>query len=67
MADVSPIDVQKALKGAEYPASADDLVSLARDNGAGDEVVQRLRSSGTKRYDGPDDVQKALFSGGDGG
>ncbi|MFF9199383.1 DUF2795 domain-containing protein [Streptomyces sp. NPDC014779] len=65
MADVSPIDVQKALKGAEYPAKGDDLVSLAERNGADDRVVERLRSSGTKRYDGPDDVQKALF-GGDG-
>ncbi|MBT2443076.1 DUF2795 domain-containing protein [Streptomyces sp. ISL-36] len=64
MADISPIDVQKALKGAEYPASGEDLVSLAKSNGADDSVVEKLRSSGSKRYDGPDDVQKTVFGGG---
>ncbi|MET9549131.1 DUF2795 domain-containing protein [Streptomyces sp. NPDC006627] len=34
MADISPIDLQKALKGAEYPCNRDNLVSLAEDNGA---------------------------------
>jgi hypothetical protein len=64
MADVSPIDVQKALKGAEYPASGDELVSVARKNGADDAVVRKLEDSGSKRYDGPDDVQKSVFGGG---
>ncbi|MFI1936242.1 DUF2795 domain-containing protein [Streptomyces purpureus] len=61
MAKPNPIDVQKALKGAEYPASAEDLASLAKRNGADDTVVEKLQGSGTKRYDGPDDVQKAVF------
>ncbi|CAL9352486.1 hypothetical protein SUDANB176_00505 [Streptomyces sp. enrichment culture] len=61
MADVSPIDLQKALKGAEYPASRDDLVSLARDNGADDNLVEKLAHAGTQRFDGPNDVQKAVF------
>ncbi|GAA2561939.1 MULTISPECIES: DUF2795 domain-containing protein [Streptomyces] len=61
MADVSPIDLQKALKGADYPASRDDLVSLARSNGADDSLVEKLTQSGTQQFDGPDDVQKAVF------
>ncbi|WP_228973219.1 DUF2795 domain-containing protein [Streptomyces sp. DH12] len=61
--DVNPIDVQKALKGADYPASRDDLVSLARGNEAGDDVVQALQEAGQDRYDGPDDVQRAIFDG----
>ncbi|MFF8261413.1 DUF2795 domain-containing protein [Streptomyces virginiae] len=64
MAKLSPIDVQKALKGAEYPASAEDLASLAKSNGADDTVVEKLQGSGAKRYDGPDDVQKAVFGSG---
>ncbi|MET9375646.1 DUF2795 domain-containing protein [Streptomyces sp. NPDC003035] len=65
MADISPIDVQKALKGAHYPASGEDLAGLARDNGADDSVAEKLRSaSGGKEYSGPDDVQKALFGQG---
>jgi hypothetical protein len=61
MADMSPIDVQKALKGADYPASRDDLVSLARSNGADEKVVDKLSHAGTKKFDGPNDVQKAIF------
>ncbi|MFE4050114.1 DUF2795 domain-containing protein [Streptomyces sp. YIM B13518] len=61
MADLSPIDLQKALKGADYPASQDDLVSVARNNGADDQLVQKLARTGAKRFDGPDEVQKAVF------
>ncbi|MER7729155.1 DUF2795 domain-containing protein [Streptomyces sp. NPDC096323] len=61
MADISPIDVQKALKGAEYPASRDDLVSLAQNNGADDTLVQKLGDAPADRFDGPNEVQKAVF------
>lgn len=61
--DVNPIDVQKALKGADYPASQDNLVALARDNEAGDAVVRALQEAGPDSYDGPNDVQRAIFDG----
>lgn len=61
MADLNPIELQKVLKGADYPASRDDLVSLAKSNGASDDLVEKLSNAGTSRFDGPDDVQKALF------
>ncbi|WTC20546.1 DUF2795 domain-containing protein [Streptomyces cellulosae] len=61
MADLSPIDLQKALKGADYPAAKDDLVSVARSNGADDGLVNKLSETGTKRFDGPNEVQKAVF------
>ncbi|MEV8047834.1 DUF2795 domain-containing protein [Streptomyces griseoluteus] len=64
MADMSPIELQKALKGADYPASRDDLVSVARSNGADDKVVDKLEHAGTQRFDGPNDVQKAVFGNG---
>jgi hypothetical protein len=38
----SPTAVQKALKGADYPASREDLLDLARDNEAPEEVVEEL-------------------------
>ncbi|MEI7031126.1 DUF2795 domain-containing protein [Streptomyces pratensis] len=63
MADVSPIDVQKALNGADYPADRDDLVSLARDNGADASIIDKLSAADTDRFDGPNDVQKAVFDG----
>ncbi|WP_030664063.1 DUF2795 domain-containing protein [Streptomyces cellulosae] len=61
MADTSPIALQKALKGADYPASRDDLVSLARNNGADDKIVDKLSHSGKRQFDGPNEVQKAVF------
>jgi hypothetical protein len=41
----SPVDVQKALKGADYPASRDDLIDLARENEAPDDVVDELEDN----------------------
>ncbi|MET9320553.1 DUF2795 domain-containing protein [Streptomyces sp. NPDC003038] len=61
MASISPIDVQKALKGADYPASRDDLVSLAKKNGADQQIVEKLSHSGSKKFDGPSEVQKTVF------
>jgi hypothetical protein len=53
-------DVQKALKGADYPATRDELVELAERNGADDEVVEALRDADTEQFEGPDDVMAAL-------
>ncbi|MBB6121079.1 DUF2795 domain-containing protein [Nocardiopsis algeriensis] len=64
MAAPNPIELQKALKGADYPAGRDDLVSLAKDNGADDALVEQIANAGPERFDGPDDVQKAVFGKG---
>ncbi|CAL9634728.1 DUF2795 domain-containing protein [Streptomyces pilosus] len=61
MAELNPIELQKALKGADYPASRDDLVELAKNNGADSSLVQKLTQSGSERFDGPNEVQKAVF------
>jgi hypothetical protein len=57
---VQVTDVQKALKGADYPASRDDLVALAESNGADDEVVGALRGLDAGSFDSPADVMKGL-------
>jgi hypothetical protein len=57
---VNPIEVQKNLKGVSYPASKDDLVQAAERNGAGAELVEQLRSLGSDRFEGPNEVMKAL-------
>lgn len=57
--DVNPADVQKALKGAEYPAEIDELIRQAEANDAPEEVIEALQDLvGT--FDGPQDVQEAL-------
>lgn len=61
MANLSPIGLQKTLKGATYPSSRDRLVSCAESNGADGEVVQQLSGLDVDRFDGPNDVEKAVF------
>ena len=58
--DVNPIELQKHLKGVDYPASKDDLIAAAESNGAPGDVVDALRSADKDHYDGPTAVQSAL-------
>ena len=51
-------EVQRHLKGVDYPASGDELAEAAKRNGAPDDLVELLR--GVDRADAPTDVMKAL-------
>ncbi len=51
-------EVQKALKGADYPMTGEQLADLARSNGADDALVEELR--GLREVDGPNGVMKEL-------
>ncbi|HEV7528973.1 MAG TPA: DUF2795 domain-containing protein [Solirubrobacteraceae bacterium] len=51
-------DVQKSLKGVDYPADGEELAAHARDNGAGEELVEALRR--LPLVDGPDQVMQQL-------
>ena len=42
MAHSTPIQIQKYLKGVDYPASKQDLIRNARKNGADDSVCASL-------------------------
>jgi Protein of unknown function (DUF2795) len=53
-------EVQKALKGVDYPASNDELADHAERNGADRELVDRLRSMDKTSFDGPNAVMKEL-------
>jgi hypothetical protein len=53
-------EVQKALKGVDYPASSDDLASHAEGNGADRELVEALRGMEKGSFDGPNAVMKEL-------
>jgi hypothetical protein len=58
--EFNPIEVQKHLKGADYPASGEELASLAESNNAPEELVEKLRSLGNEEFSGPDKVMAAL-------
>ena len=51
-------EVQKALKGVDYPASKDDLANQAERNGADKELVDALRNLKKGSFDGPNAVMK---------
>jgi Protein of unknown function (DUF2795) len=53
-------DVQKALKGIDYPASPDDLAARAESNGASRDLVETLRGLRKKNFDGPNAVMQEL-------
>lgn len=64
MARTNPIALQKALKGADYPASRETLVKLAEKNQADRTVVDDLRAIPEKKYSGPDAVSHVIFGSG---
>jgi hypothetical protein len=58
---VSPIDIQKALSGLDYPARKDDIIRHAEQNGADKEVLEALRKVEDREYEGPSGVSSAAF------
>ncbi|MFD5587884.1 DUF2795 domain-containing protein [Streptomyces sp. NPDC127063] len=62
MADLSPIELQKALSGMDYPTDKQHLVDVARKNKADEKIVSRLDGLKEDHFDGPNEVQKAVFN-----
>ncbi|WP_037570218.1 DUF2795 domain-containing protein [Phaeacidiphilus oryzae] len=62
MADLDPIELQRALAGAEYPVSREDLVGRARRNDADEDIVRALSEAEAERFSSPADVEHAVFS-----
>ena len=61
MANVDPIQVQKALGGVDYPADKEDLVKNAEKKDADDDVLSALKDLPDKKYETLADVNKELF------
>lgn len=58
---VSPIDVQKALHGVDYPAEREALVRAAHENGAQKAVLQAVEGLADREYPGPTEVSSEIF------
>jgi hypothetical protein len=56
--DINPIEVQKHLGGVDYPATKEELVQTASENGAPPEIVNALESMDPEEF--PNAVQAAL-------
>ncbi|HEY9699520.1 MAG TPA: DUF2795 domain-containing protein [Trichocoleus sp.] len=60
MAKPNPIQVQKDLKGMDYPASKQDLIDHAKKHGADKEVESLLNEIPDQDYETPAELSKAL-------
>ena len=58
MAGFQVTEVQKALKGANYPMGGKELAELAQSNGADKDLVDALE--GIREVDGPNTVMQEL-------
>ncbi|MGI5270915.1 DUF2795 domain-containing protein [Nonomuraea sp. CA-218870] len=56
----NPIQLQKHLKGIDYPATKSELLDAARQQGADQETIRALESMPDREYDGPNAVSQAI-------
>jgi hypothetical protein len=56
----NPIQRQTVLRGVDYPASRDDLVRHAEQQGADEEVLEGLRQMEDRDHDGPNAVSQSF-------
>jgi hypothetical protein len=57
---VNPIQLQKYLKGLDYPVTRQQLIEAARKNGADENVISTLQQLSDKKYDAPVDVSEEV-------
>ncbi len=60
MAKVNPIQLQKHLKGVDYPASKQELIEHAKQLGADKDALSVLEQLPDEEYETPADVSKAV-------
>ncbi|HZP85686.1 MAG TPA: DUF2795 domain-containing protein [Burkholderiales bacterium] len=60
MSKINPVQVQKFLKGMDYPANKQQIVRKAQDEGADDNVRQMLDRLPDQDYETPAEVSKAI-------
>lgn len=60
MAKVNPIQLQKYLKGVDYPASKEQLIQHAQKQGADENAISVLQQIPDQEYETPTDVSAAV-------
>jgi hypothetical protein len=60
MTTVNPVQLQKFLKGIDYPADKNTLLQRARENGADDNVMRTLEQLPRDDFNSPNDVSEAV-------
>jgi hypothetical protein len=62
VAKINPIQLQKQLKGTKYPASKEDLMKQAQENGADENFRAILDRLPDQKFENPAAVSKAVGS-----
>ena len=57
---INPIQIQKFLKGIDYPASKQTLISTAKKEGADEKVIDTLERLNMEMFNSPNDVSEAV-------
>lgn len=57
---VNPIQLQKYLKGINYPARLKDIVEAARTNKADQNILQTLEQMPEREYKNPAEISKEI-------
>ncbi len=60
MAHINPIQLQKFLKGVNYPASKNTLIENAKKMGADENICSSLQQLPDEEFEAPVDVSQAL-------
>jgi hypothetical protein len=56
----NPVQVQKFLKGIDYPCGQRELIATARQQGADENVLATLERLPDQSYNSPNDVAEAI-------
>ncbi len=57
---VNPIQLEKFLKGADYPTDKQSLIKIAQSNQADQEVIETLNNMPGDQFNSVKDVSKAI-------
>jgi hypothetical protein len=60
MARANPVEVEKSLKGIDFPAKKKDLIKHAQQHGADQQVLETLKELPEEEFRTPIDVTKAI-------
>jgi uncharacterized protein DUF2795 len=60
MAHANPVEIERYLKGVDYPAKKNDLIKHARQQGASQDVLEILKDLREENFNGPVDVNRAV-------
>lgn len=60
MATINPIQLQKFLKGMNYPATKEELIDHAQQHDADENALSTLKQLPEDEYETPADVSKAV-------